>query len=150
MYVFAFIWKYTCMVFICNQFHVCMYICMFVYVYMYVCIYAFAFNCIRLQCLCMYVCMYVCIRSVRPASVDLTQVVIQNDTVRRFGVSTYLNGSTYMVGEGASSIYLTIALSPDILYFLKFYAVGENYCLMQVYTTYIHTVHTCLHTIVHT
>ena len=65
----------------------------------------------------------------RPESVDLTQVVIQNDTVRRFGVSVALNGSTFTVGEGEDSIYLSITLSPDIFFFLKYYAIGKYYPL---------------------
>lgn len=77
-------------------------------------------------------------RSVRPASVDLTQVVIQNDTVRRFGVAIALNGSTYSVGENAGSIYLTITLSSDIVYFMKYYAIGESAWHACIICTYIH------------
>eukprot|EP01036_Dinobryon_divergens_P022492 gene22492-30753_t len=54
------------------------------------------------------------------------KVVIQNDTVRRFGVSVALNGSTFTVGEGEDSIYLSITLSPDIFFFLKYYAIAHS------------------------
>lgn len=62
--------------------------------------------------------------SVRITSVNLSQVVLQNDTVRRFGVSTTLNDSHYSVGQAAESIQMVITFSESTLNFLKFYGIG--------------------------
>jgi len=62
--------------------------------------------------------------SVKTTSVNLSQIVQQNDTIRRFGVSIALNGSQYTVGSDAASIQMVITFSESILNYLKFYGIG--------------------------
>lgn len=76
-------------------------------------------------------------KAIKTSSVDLTQLVLQNDTVRRFGVSIVLNDSQYSVGLSAASVDLTILLSDTTFYFLKYYGIG--YDLGYIYLSWTDT-----------
>lgn len=62
--------------------------------------------------------------SVKTTTVNLSQIVLQNDTVRRFGVSIVLNDSQYSVGVGSESTQMVISLSESTLNYLKLYGIG--------------------------
>jgi len=62
--------------------------------------------------------------SVKATSVNLSQIVLQNDTVRRFGVFIVLSDSQYSVGLDAESTQMVITFSENTLNYLKFYGIG--------------------------